>query len=217
MIDARIAHLFELPESFREFARKQGLHHIMAHRTVVLNERTGRFGASRWNNLITDQFGEWLAAWFRAPVTSAVTTIAIAADDGVDDTLEIYHDGTADDNAFNESTGIGAPGTGTAFQLGSGSTTPARADYAIETAFATAPEDDQFDSATGSYAAGAITVTGAVTAGGAGTVNEAGLFASWRIQNTNNAAYYLLFHDAISPGVTFVATDPLAVTCQISL
>jgi hypothetical protein len=208
MLDPRIAHLFEVPE-----IEHPDLHHFVGHKTVVLNERSGLYGSGRWNNIISDNFGEWLSAMFYAFTTTS-QGITLTADDGNTDTGYVASSSPdAPHNVFNY---MGS-NLGTRFQLGSGTTAPTRADYAIETAFGTAPENTYFNTGSGSYAGGVITVSGSVTAGGSGTVNEALLAARWYMDGIPGVDDYLLFRDAISPGVEFVAEDPLVVTLQLSL
>lgn len=173
-------------------------------------------GESKWGNLITDQFGTWLAGFFRTPSSGNILQVTMAADDGADDSLCIYFDGAADNRLFNESTSS-AVSIGSQIKVGSGSTAPARDDTNIETAFGTAPESGAFDTGTGSYSAGNITVSGSITAGGAGTINETGFFGAWRVYNTDNQALYLLFHDAISPGVPFVAGQSITDEYVVAL
>ena len=107
-------------------------------------------------------------------------------------------------------------GAGTQFQLGSSTTAPTRADYKINTALGTAPESGLFSTGIGSYASGYVSIGGAISAGGSGTVNETGVFGYW-FSATNSTPYsFMLFHDVLSSGVSYVAGNTLYVSYSIS-
>ena len=164
---------------------------------------------SKPSDLVLDQFGAWLAGFIRAvTVGGTVTAVTMKADSGIDQTVNVY--GGA---GFN----INSAGTrGTQIKVGSGSTAPARTNYAIQTDFGTAPESGYFDTNTGSYAVGVISLSGAITAGGAGTINEDILVGVWI--NSNSAQNkFALFRDAVSPGVAFVAGGIINVAWTINL
>ena len=165
-------------------------------------------GKSKPNNLILDNFGTWLAGFIRA-VGAGSTTVSLVDSAGATQSVALI----GSTSQFNN-TSLGS--VGTKFQAGSGSTTPARADYAITTAFATEPEKSMFDTGTGSYAVGAISVSGSITAGGSGRINEVGLFMCLYAVGAPNK-YFMLFHDLISPGVDFVAAQIITVSYSITL
>jgi len=103
-------------------------------------------------------------------------------------------------------------------QVGSGSTAPARTDFAIETAFGTGPEDTFFESTIPIYDNSNFNFknAGSISAGGSGTVNESVLQAFWS-DAANGSRVNTLYRDAISPGVPFVASQTIALeyTTQI--
>ena len=166
---------------------------------------------SKPNNLIMDNFGAWLAGFFRAPVigNKAVTLTDSAGTPR--NTVYVYYD-SATEGVFNIDAG---DILGTRFQVGAGLTPAARADSNVETAFGTAPEDAVFDSGSGSYAVGSIAVAGAIIAGGAGTINETCLFGAWTYELT--AADFLLFHDILAAGEAFVIGNTITVAYTINL
>lgn len=167
-------------------------------------------GQSRPNNLILDQFGTWLAGLIRAPVLARTQ---ITLQDITDTTRTVgMYDKEMQSNVFNQYTNYVL---GTQLQVGAGVTAPTRADFNIETALGTAPEDALFDTGSGSYAGGAISFAGAITAGGAGTINEVGYFSKWRY--TSAAGTFMLFHDKLVSGEAFVAVQTITVAYTINL
>ena len=103
-------------------------------------------------------------------------------------------------------------------QVGSGSTAPTRTDFDIETAFGTSPESAKFNSSVPVYSDVNFNFknSGQITAGGSGTVNESIFEIIWRDQGSVNR-FFVLYRDAISPGVPFVASQSifLEYTTQI--
>jgi hypothetical protein len=101
-------------------------------------------------------------------------------------------------------------------QFGSGTTTAARNNYAMQTAFATSPESTKFQCGPGAYAAGVISFGNLITAGGSGTVNEIGLFniCGWQSGWGN---FTMMTHDILGSGVAFVAGNPLVGTFAINI
>jgi hypothetical protein len=117
---------------------------------------------------------------------------------------------------FNTSTHI----NGSAFQLGNGTNAAARANYQIQTALGTAPENTRFSAAYGQYAIGTGTIafSGALAAGGSGTVNEMGWFQRFVFQSGTPYFYeFMLFHDILGAGVGFVAGNILNASYAITL
>ncbi len=171
-------------------------------------------GFSTPEDLILDNFGKWLASW----ITPIATTVTASLKDLTNTarTLRVYGvigTGVAMTIAYGS-----LMDCGTVLQVGSGSTAAARANYAIQTAFGTAPENTQFGCSVGSYGGGAISFSGAVTAGGSGTVNETGFFAVFNYGNsTPSYATFMLFHDILGSGVSFVAGNSLIVSYSITL
>ena len=103
-----------------------------------------------------------------------------------------------------------------AVQFGSGTTAAARNNYAIQTAFATAPESTKWQCGPGAYANGVIAFGNLITAGGSGTINEIGLFwYGWC--SDSNYRYYMMTHDILGSGVAFVAGNPLVGTFAINI
>jgi len=175
---------------------------------VASLDRTRRIkeiGFNKPGDLILDNFGAFLAALFSTPGT----TVAF---DARDITNNVRTLGTYRSNPFNGP----SASYGSRFQLGSGSTTPARGNYIIETALPTAPESGVFGSGPGSYASGVVSCSSSVTAGGAGTVREAGWFGYW-MDVTVAARTIMLFHDLISPVVPYVAGNVLTCAYSVNL
>lgn len=183
--------------------------------TVMIQEPDGiikGIGQSKRNNLILDNFGIILAELFTTPSmnqdTASVKDILNAST-----VFQFYGDATASDEPFTKN----HINLGTLMQVGSGVTAATRADYAIETALGTAPEDDIFDTGSGSYAAGSIGVSGAISAGGAGTINETLMVFKLHESVGSNVADVALFHDILASGEAFVLGETITVTYTINL
>lgn len=174
-------------------------------------------GFNRPNDLILDNFGTFIAALIRQPSTGSSPSFSLTDVTNSAQTFMIYSNAPATNTtlAFGYDN---AGSTGTQIQLGSGTTAAARTNYAIQTAFGTAPENARFATGAGSYGGGADSFSGAISAGGAGTVNEMGFFAVWA---TTTAAAgiktVMLFHDILSSGVAFVAGNTLNASYSITL
>jgi len=161
-------------------------------------------------DIILDNFGAWLAGIIRpAGVQSTATLVDIA---GVSRTVYLFSGVTS--YLFNGSAGY----NGALVQVGAGSSTPARDDYTIETAFGTAPESTYFVTGFASYGAGYVSFTGAVIAGGSGTIAETGFLCKWNSRDSSTVqSIFMLFHDVIVDTVGFTAGQLITVSCSIEL
>ncbi len=104
---------------------------------------------------------------------------------------------------YNETSGA----VGAKVQIGQGSTPPTRSDFAIDSAFASSPENSLQNVGTASYQVGLskITIPIQITpTGGSGSIAEAVLFGQWVQQGTNTIQSFALSRDLISPVVGFV-------------
>ncbi len=177
--------------------------------TLMKNKKTGEIVS----NLILDNFGIWLAGIFHINIGSNKSVI-LKDRTGVNETLLVIANSTT---VFNFRTSGGARGV--LIQVGSGSTPPARTDFDIETAFATAPESINFTGVSDpvySSALGNFKFLAAITAGGSGTINESILLSFW--QNTANVAKsFVHFRDIISPGQAFVPGQSIALEYTVQL
>jgi len=179
--------------------------------TVIISDHdiVKGIAQSKPNNLILDNFGTWLAGLIRAPVVGN-KTISLQDDGDVSRDVMTFATTAV---AFNTH---GAKTLGTGIKVGAGNTPAARDDFDIETAFIVAPEDDIFDTGTGSYAGGAVSVGGVITAGGAGTINETGLYGVWLITAATEHNF-MLFHDILVSGEAFVLGNTITVAYTINL
>lgn len=160
-------------------------------------------GFNREGDLFLDNFGQWLAGI----VVCRSNQVKVLKDiDGVNRNVPFTHIGSGDrwNRQINQSPGMW-------FQLGSGSTSPSRSNYCIETAFATAPENAKFEGSWGMHTSGFCINAGAISAGGSGTINESAAMTRWATNN-NDEYFFAIVRDAISPGVSFVASDVLCAT-----
>ena len=175
--------------------------------SLMQNKKTGEIVS----DLILDQFGVLLAGVL-SKFTGVDKIIQLKSKTGALINLRAIGAGTT----FPQ-TGFG--GIGNSFQIGSGSTSPARTDFDIETAFGTAPENTNMFPATDpvfNSGLGNFKMVASITAGGVGTINE----SIWigRFLNTSNATNeYAFFRDVISPAVPFVAGQTIALEYTIQL
>lgn len=171
-------------------------------------ERIKAVGLNVPNDLILNNFGTWLAGLIKTPL-AAPKEVSLIDSGGVSRTVAVYR---ADDS-FADATRV----VGTRFQVGSGTTSAARGDYKIQTAFTVAPESGVFSTGDGSYAAGNVSCSAAITAGGSGTVNETGFFGTWYSYVAAASYDFMLFHDILAAGVAFAAGQIITVSYSISL
>lgn len=149
-------------------------------------------------DLILDNFGLIYAKFFRAAVAGEI--FAAVKDDGnITENIYTYTNGV--NNQF-----MNGGASGTRIQMGSGVTAPARTNFGIQTALATAPESGYLNTNDGGYTiSNTVIYQGdANPTGGSGTVNEAITSGRW----LNGAAALkniTITRDAISPGVAFTA------------
>ena len=148
-------------------------------------------------DLIMDNFGLWFAGvWGAYGVPSNFNLTDDANSSQQVDIMD--QSGTTAFNTANTS--------GTKIQMGSGSTAPARSDHVIQTALGSAPENSYLITNNGSYTVSNTVIYqgDAIPTGGSGTVNEIVTAPHW----ANHAAAqkkFIIAHDAVSPGVTYVS------------
>jgi len=174
-------------------------------------------GKSRRRNLILDNFGNFLAVIISHHPLKSHPTAPLVDDGGLSRTVQIGTTSPTTTGLYYFYLTLYG-NVGGYMRIGSGTTAPARGDYKIETPFTVAPESDYFEAGTGSYTAGTITISASITAGGSGTINETGFFL--RMQDKDDSTIqrtYMIFHDAISPGVSFSAGDSITVEYSILL
>jgi len=186
-------------------AKKLGFLPRPAEVSLVVCHENGEIkgiGGSKPNDIFNNNYGNILRGWFR-PATSIV--VILDDDGGVPRNIQLGGSGSA----WNNDTG------GSRFQVGQGTTAPSRSDLAIETPFAnTGPEDSLQNSNVGGYASGLGQITITATIGptaGTGTVSET--VDMWHFQDVTTSVprNFLMAHDAISPGVSFVVAQTLTV------
>lgn len=169
-------------------------------------------GFSPAGDLILDNFGQFLSGWFGYPGAYTSNIVVRTLFDTTNAARSVYVKGCSSSSSTNWSYVSGSAGI--LFQLGSGSTTPSRSDYKIETNLGNAPENTTFNPADSSYASGLVSEAGVVVAGGSGTVREAGVFLRCRAPSTLYS--FMLFHDQVTP-VAYVAGDRLTQTLSLGI
>jgi len=212
---------FEMPKNIDELIKESiKLRYPFQHfATVMIQDRQGIIkgvSQSKPNNLILDNFGLFLAGLMRAPVITK-TWISLTDSGGAARNVGTYGQWGANEHAFNLTNA--AAKMGTLIQVGAGTTPAARADEDVETPFGVAPEDDVFDTGTGSYGVGSIACAGAISAGGAGTINEVCFFGAWLYSTGAGVALanFLLFHDILVSGEAFVLGETITAAYTINL
>lgn len=176
---------------------------------MVKNTSTGKYSYSKPKNLILDNFGKWLAGFIRAPVAADTNvTLVDVANNSV--AIKVFDDATSHFNMHS-----GGKALGTQIQLGDDNTAATRSDYKVGSALASAPESSPFDTGTGSYSSGSITLSGSVTMGGAETVWEGILIGQWRYSDTPTD--FALFHDVLASSVSFALGDGCTAQYVITL
>jgi len=175
--------------------------------TLMQNKKNGEIVS----DLILDNFGV-LFAGVMSRFRAVDKIVSLTDKTGAPITLKAIGSATT----FPQ-TGFGS--IGNSFQVGSGSTPPARTDTDIETAFGTAPEsgnmfpasDPVFNSGLGNFK-----MIASIVAGGSGTINE----SIWigQFLNTSNAVNeYVFFRDVISPAVGFIVGQSIALEYTVQL
>jgi len=162
------------------------------------------------SNLILDQFGLFLAGVFKffSPSFLAITLKDAGA---TSNNIRIYNTGGLFNNMVSDS--------GVNLLIGSGNTAPTRQDFEIETFFGTAPESTPFSAVSNpvfNSGLGNFKVAGIITAGGSGTINESVLSGLWQ-NNVSSIKRYVLFRDIISPAVSFIAGQSIALEYTVQL
>ena len=164
-------------------------------------------------DLILDNFGYWLAGWFRTP-SQIQTNITIKNDANVAKPLCVWRNASGY-RSFNNGLGISI-NCGSYVRMGSSTANPTRADYNVGAALGSSPENGWLPTNSGSYVNNLVSLAGAITAGGSGTVNETGLFLTC-IDDNSQAVNWMIFHDLLGSGVSFVAGNALTASYSISI
>lgn len=172
--------------------------------TLLKNKKTGEVVS----NLILNNFGLFLAAMFKPEITSNVAASLLDTVGGTD-IVNLYGGTLFNNNNF----------AGMSIQVGQGITPPARTDFVIETVFGTAPESARVV-LTGNpvYSTSSFNFKclSSFNAGGVGTISESMLLARWD-DSLSASGIYALFHDAISPAVSFVIGQSIAVEYTVQI
>lgn len=180
--------------------------------SAIINQKNKKIldiGFNTPGDLITDNFGIWWAAHLRGAGQGVATGCTLVNDANVQKTVGIYG---VQSSFFNIN-----QLDGTAFQAGSSTTAAARNDYKIGTALGSAPENAISPAGWGSYGVGTGMINSAnvLTAGGSGTVNEIGLFGRW--DSGGSQFNFMLFHDILSSGISYVATNGIVIAYGMTL
>lgn len=167
-------------------------------------------GGSIPNDLITDAFGLMWSQHNRVVVGGTVDFGGLIAEDGVSRTIRLINVGTPVNTRYNEGN---LPNAGGQVKIGQGITAPVRTDFDIETPFVTTPESLPVNVSPPIYdnVLNQITFFTLQVAGGSGIISEIGFFLLWRDLTTGVTRRYLIAHDLVSPTVSFVVGQSIAV------
>jgi hypothetical protein len=183
---------------------------------VQENKEIKSLGGSKPNDLLVDNFGEWLAGMHRA-LGGGISTFSIIDTSSVAQVLNWYE---ASDQQFTAGGNSNTVPVGTEIQIGRGTTPPIRQDVNIETAFSNGGvEDSAISTGTGSYVPSQAQVRVPATIApttGSGSISETVLFAKW-YRTTNTQIKLLLAHDAISPVASFISAQSVFVEYRFNL
>jgi len=171
--------------------------------TLLKDKKTGEIKS----NLILNNFGIFLAGLFKGD--NLAKSVTLQDQSNVARIINIYAGG----NFFNAIL-VG----GMDLRIGSGSTPPAGTNFNVETPFGTAPENINFASSNPVFNLGLrnFKYAGAITAGGSGTINESVTRAVWD-DNGNVSRGWTLFRDIISPSVSFIIGQTIALEYTVQL
>jgi len=171
--------------------------------TVLENQEIKSIGISKQNDLLSDNFGEFLGGIMtKTDFTQVETTTAIRA---ISYTL------------FND-TDVNLPQTkGSSIQIGKGVTPATRQDFNIESAFATAPESVRKATSNGGWNSGLgrVDFSSVIIAGGAGAISETAWFMSMIFTTFGITA--LWSRDNISPVANFIIGQTINVNYNVFL
>lgn len=166
-------------------------------------------GGSEPHDLIGNNFGIWWAGM--AGANNAIIVLRDSANGARN-----YKSRGTTFNPYNFA--LSMP-FGSRIQVGSGTTAPARSDFFIESPFISAPESQGKATPNGGYNSGLGQVSVGATigaTGSSGTVAESMLSGIW-VDVANIDRQILLFHDAISPTVSFISAQFINVNYIIQL
>jgi len=171
--------------------------------STLMKDKDGKI----FSNLILDQLGLFLAGMFQG--TGGIVTVSLIDTAGGSRTINVINQPTL----WNFSTGASM-----FHQIGSGSTSPTRQDFQIETAFGTAPEDAIIAPANPVYNSGlgSFKSISSTSAGGSGTIRESVMISRWR-DGGNTNRFFALFRDIITPAVSFIAGQTIALEYTVQL
>jgi len=185
---------------------KDGMIKGVGGSSLMQNKKTGKIHS----DLILDNFGIWFSGVCIGGIVGA-GTVFLTNTAGASKGVVPRNAGTS--LLYNSAASFRV-----LLQVGAGTTTPARTDFAIETVFGTSPENTFFDSNDPVYNNTNFNFknSGEITAGGSGTVNESVILSTWR-DSANSSQLFTLFRDIISPGQAFVVSESifLEYTTQI--
>jgi len=178
--------------------------------SILENIKTGK----KISDITNRNFANFIAPFGRSPV-NANSNGNWFRRSGASSGVRVINTANGTAELFNETSNATEFLVGSSLQVGSGTTAATNTDTNIETAFGSSPEDSVFGLGGSPYNVGLNQINGSagIVAGGAGTVNE----SAWHFFSTGSSfaelnKSYMLFHDSISPGVAFIATQTITVT-----
>jgi hypothetical protein len=158
-------------------------------------------GASCVNDLYTDNYGKLMASFIRSP-SSAQLEIVLTDSAGVNRNVRAY----SNSNTYNDTNSS----VGSQFKLGSGTTTPARSDFDVETDLLGAPENAFLNTVDGVAGDGRTVTARTIVSENTETINEVGYYHKIR-DNTGTQRTVMFAHDAVSPAVAYTPAQAITI------
>ena len=189
----------------------KGKRNILAETVLCyITDKKGKivdFGTNKPNDLVTDNFGKFISAWFSGCAT-ADRNASVKDSTGTTYNLAVMY---GQSFAYNH-----YPWGGCYLQIGQSTTPPDRSDYNIGSPFATAPESGVLTPSEATYSSGSgrFVTMASIACGGPGVASETCLFLI-DVYNTNKKI--LAFHDLLAPTVTFSAGQSAHIVYGVNM
>lgn len=179
----------------------------------VLRDANGNIKASftKPDDLITKQFIDFLGTFFTG-VYATEQTLVMKNDANTDKTFKIWSETSTVTGTYCDSV-TGTSRKGGIIGIGTGTTAPARSNYALETkveSYADITTIPTWDTSTG-----IVSATASITITGSRTITEAVIGVRW-IDSSSTEQVIIFAHDTFA-GVSCVATDVFSLTYAFTL
>lgn len=171
------------------------------------------------NDLITNNFRNFLISFFTTTTSPAVSSVVLKDTTNTDRTIQTRIQATTVANYFVDSAS-GSSSKGGSIGIGSGTTAPAVTNYGLETQYGSSVQVSN-GYPTWNTASGNVTITGTVAITGNVQISEGSVFVNW-IPSAGTTVYSIcMTHDTFTPiscinGDTFVLTVVLQLSSDMT-